>query len=113
VPHPFHVLCEKGGKPRSPPSRNSENALEGFSFSPVCCAGRSLPSAALAAQCTVTAGCAAPGIEPKEGIDYLLQKAIAKDALDFPASALLTNNLFPDGTRFRNILREDLLNHLL
>jgi len=27
VPHPFHVLCEKGGKPRNPPYRNSENAL--------------------------------------------------------------------------------------
>jgi hypothetical protein len=27
VPHPFHVLCEKGGKPRIPPYRNSENAF--------------------------------------------------------------------------------------
>ena len=28
MPHPFHVLCEKGGKPRNPLYRNSGNALE-------------------------------------------------------------------------------------
>jgi len=28
VPHPFHVLCEMGGKPRNQPYRNCENALE-------------------------------------------------------------------------------------
>ena len=32
MPHPFHVLCEKGGKPRNPPYRNSENALDGAEF---------------------------------------------------------------------------------
>jgi len=27
VPHPFHVLCEMGGKPLNPPYKNCENAL--------------------------------------------------------------------------------------
>jgi hypothetical protein len=27
VPHPFHVLCEMGGKPQNQPHKNYENAL--------------------------------------------------------------------------------------
>jgi len=32
VPHPFHVLCEMGGKPRNQPYHNPENALPCFSL---------------------------------------------------------------------------------
>jgi len=32
VPHPFHVLCEMGGKPEDLPHGNCDNALGGKTF---------------------------------------------------------------------------------